>query len=518
LTTHRRAWLHGQVAQALEQLHPHQLDEQAAILVHHFERAGQSKVAFRYLIRAGDWARATYATREALDHYNQALNLCRQYHDLSGAAITTDLLERRALTFLALSDFDAAIADLERLLDLNQGAGDLARKGEALYQLGIAHYWAHRLAKASAYLDQALQLAQETNAHDLHAKSLKLRDILDSTQGNVRPEAAAEGRISADTLHDLPAEEHWGRAMLAHLRSDFDTAIYHARACIDLGQSLANTFLTLGGYFVWGMSQASCGDYQHALKNLTYALDLSATTEDRFWRARLLNTIGWIHRELFDLPQAIQFDKASLTLARSGAPRLTEAEGNALANLATDYLLLADYDRVRAYLAEGLTPSSDEPFMRWRYHTRMIVIKGRLALVDGDVESALAAADEALAIARETQARKNISRSCRLRGEAFLAGGEPDRARAALRHALSIGVGLQSPSLIWPCHITLAHLETKAGHLETAQTHYVDAADLLYNIANRLTDPALFQPFLAASPVQEIFSNAICPLPLSSGA
>jgi DNA-binding SARP family transcriptional activator len=509
LTTHRRAWLHGQVAQALEKMAPQQLDEQAAILVYHFERAGQSEVAFRYLIRAGDWARATCATREALNHYNKALNLRRQYSNLSGLS-SIDLLERRAQTYLALSDFDAAIADLEKLLDLNQEANDAVREGEALYQLGIAHYWAHRLAQTTTYLDRALALAKAINAPDLYAKSLKLRDILDSTKGNIRKEAPTEETDETDEPHDLPAEEHWGRAMLAYLRSDFETAIHHAHACIELGQSFANTFLTLGGYFVLGMSQASSSDYQLALASLMYALDLSAMAEDRFWRARLLNTIGWVHRELFDWQQAIQFDEASLALARIGEPRLTEAEGNALANLATDYLLLGDYDQVQRYLAEGLTPSENEPFMRWRYHTRMIVIKGRLALEQGDIPGALVAADEALAMARDTQARKNIARSCRLRGEALLALGEAERARSALRHSLSIGVNLNSPALIWPCHLVLARLETGENNLDVAQVHYADAAEIIQKIASHLTDPNLHQRFVASPQVRGIFEKAVC--------
>ena len=511
LTTHRRTWLHGQVAQALEQEASLQLDEQAAILVHHFERAGQSEVAFRYLIRAGDWARATYATREALDYYNQALNLRRQYSNLSGVS-AIDLLERRAQTHLTLSDFEAAIGDLEKLLTLNRENGEVAREGEALYQLGIAHYWAHRLAKATTYLNQALRLAQESNAHELYAKSLKLRDILDSTQGNIRETASSEEQTVMAEPYNLPPEEHWGRAMLAHLRSDFETAIHHAYACIELGQSFANTFLTLGGYFVLGMSQASSGNYQVALESLTYALDLSATTEDRFWRARLLNTIGWVYRELCDWPRAIQFDEASLALARLGEPRLTEAEGNALANLAADYLLLGEYERVREYLSEGLTRSEKEPFMRWRYHTRMIVIKGRLALVEGDVQGALAAADEALVVARDTHARKNVARSCRLRGEALLVLGKVDQARAALQHSLSIAVDLNSPTLIWPCHLALAGLETDKCNFDTAQRHYFEAAEVILKIAHRLTDPTLFQPFLAAPKIQKILEKAVCPI------
>lgn len=513
LSTHRRAWLHGQVAQALERLSAQQLDEQAAILVYHYERAGRYEVAFRDSIRAGDWARAAYASREALDFYNRALILYRQHPDLMSAEILNNLLERRAQTYIALSEFDAAIGDLEKLLLSSRETGDQRREGEVLYQLCIAHYWAHRLPKATIYLDQTLELATRLGNEQLRHKSLKLRDILNSTQGNIKQVVGPDSSSAADqNAYHFPAEEHWGLALLAHLRSDFETAIFHAQACIELGQSFANTFLTLGGYFVLGMSQSSSGDYQLALDNLLYALKLSETAEDRFWRARLLNTAGWVYRELFDLERAIELDQTSLELARASEPRLTEAEGNALANLATDYLLLKDYDRVRAYLKDGLEFEGTEPFMRWRYLTRMIIIKGRLALAEGNISGALLAADEALAIARDTQARKNIARSCRLRGEALLATGDVEKARAALCHALSTGIKLKSPSLIWSCRLALAQLEESTGDAKAAQGYYFEAAHIIFDIANRLTDPALSQPFLAAQPVQTIINHAVCPI------
>jgi tetratricopeptide (TPR) repeat protein len=301
--------------------------------------------------------------------------------------------------------------------------------------------------------------------------------------------------------------------MLAHLHSDFDTALDHGQACVELGQSFSNPFLALGGYFVVGMSYASLGHYQSALDHLRHALNLSQAAEDRFWRARLLNTVGWVYREVFDVEQAVQFDQASLELARAGQPCLTEAEGNALANLATDYLVLGDFDRARAFLDEGLIGSDDKPFMRWRYRTRMIVIKGRLALAEGDVLGALAAADESLALTRTTQARKNMVRSCKLRGEALLAAGRIHKARAALSYALDISLSVKSPALSWPCYLTLAQLEELADRPDVAKTHYFCAAQILNDVAARLSDPALRRSLLTARPVQTIFEKAICTVP-----
>jgi tetratricopeptide (TPR) repeat protein len=115
--------------------------------------------------------------------------------------------------------------------------------------------------------------------------------------------------------------------MLAHLRYDFEAAQRHAQSCIDVGEASTNTFLSLGGYFILGMSQASQGQYQTALDSLHKALKLSDVTDDRFWRARLLNTLGWVYRDLFSLELAGRYDRESLELARASTPRLTEAEG-----------------------------------------------------------------------------------------------------------------------------------------------------------------------------------------------
>jgi DNA-binding SARP family transcriptional activator len=513
LSTERRAWLHEQVAQALELLLAGRLDEHAAILAYHYEHAGQPVLAVRYLLLAGDWARRAYASREALEHFNQAFELCRRHVDIAGPDTFVALLERRSQTFLILSDFDSAIGDLEQLLTTYQNAGDQTRVGETLYHIGFAHYWAHRLMKAAMFLDQALNTAEALDYDELRNRVLRLRDILNSTQGSVVDSATSETTGSDGGPPLMQAEAHWGSAMLAHLRYDFEAAQRHAQSCIDVGASLSNTFLTLGGYFILGMSQASLGNYQTALDSLLGALKLSQATGDHFWRARLMNTVGWIYRDLFSLDLAVQYDRESLALARASTPRLTEAEGNALANLTTNCLLLEQYDLARAYLAEGLALSVTEPFMRWRYFTRLLVAQGELALVDGNLSQAMSAADKSLDLARHTKARKNISRSCSLRGKIHLASGQLDKARLAMNHALGIAHELKNPGLIWPCHLALAELEDADADRrpEAAQLHYATALAVIERIVARLADTSLQRNFLTAAPIRKVYDRAPAP-------
>jgi predicted ATPase/DNA-binding SARP family transcriptional activator len=508
LSAERCAWMHQQVAQALELLVASHSDEQANLLAFHYEHAGSYLAAVQYLIRAGDWARRAYALREALAHYDRAIEIGRQYPDAVDTATTISLLERRSQTYLALSNFDSAIEDLEHLLKTYQNTDQQRMAGATLYRIGFAHYWAHRLMKATMYLDQALYLAEMLDYSELRNRALRLRDILNSTQGQIADSPIVEADLPGDAAQppQFQAEELWGYAMLAHLRYDFAMAQHRAQACITAGTATSNTFLALGGYFILGMSQASLGDYQEALNALLRALKLSETTGDRFWRARLLNTIGWVYRDLFNLDLALQYDQASLELARTNTPRLTEAEGNALANLATVYWHMGRCDQARAYMNEGLALSVNEPFMRWRYSTRLVIMQGRLALVDGDLAAAWEATEKSLDLARNTKSRKNIARSCLLRGKVLQARGEVDSARAAVRHALSVAQKLQTLGLTWTCHLALAELERADRQDQAAQLHYDSALTIVEQIADRLTDLALRERFLDSAPVQKLLA------------
>lgn len=509
LSAERRAWLHAQVARALATLAAHQLDEQATVLAHHYEHAGDTAVAVQYLIRAGDWARRTYAMQEALAHYNRALDLYREHPQAADTTLAISLLEQRSQTYLALSNFDPAIEDLEQLLKIYQDTNQQMMVGATLYRIGFAHYWAHRLMKATMYLDQALSLAKTLDYADLRKRVLRLRDILNSTQGSIADSAGSEADMLGDSAQPPPllAEELWGYAMLAHLRYDFKVALQRAQICITAGEASSNSFLSLGGHFILGMARASLGDYQSALDTLLGALKLSEATGDRFWRARLLNTIGWVYRELFSLTLALQYDQASLELARANIPRLTEAEGNALANLTTTYWLLGQHDRARAVLDEGLALSVSEPFMRWRYFTRLVVMQGRLALEQGDLEAAWDAMERSLDLARHTKARKNIARSCLLRGRVLQAKGELAGARAAVRHALSVAQTLGAVGMTWTCQLAMAEIEQADDQDVAAQMYCHDALEIVEQIAERLSDPVLHAGFLNAAPVRKLLAQ-----------
>jgi hypothetical protein len=73
----RRTELHERVGRALERSagpRPERLSDLEA-LGHHWSLSADRPKGARYLLAAGDWARAVYANEDAIRHYERALHL-----------------------------------------------------------------------------------------------------------------------------------------------------------------------------------------------------------------------------------------------------------------------------------------------------------------------------------------------------------------------------------------------------------------------------------------------------------
>jgi adenylate cyclase len=81
----RRRSTHRAVAHTIEALNADKLDQQAALLAHHWEEAGQSLIAARWHRRAAEWA-GTNDIAAAFRHWQRVRELIRDVPDDEGAA------------------------------------------------------------------------------------------------------------------------------------------------------------------------------------------------------------------------------------------------------------------------------------------------------------------------------------------------------------------------------------------------------------------------------------------------
>ena len=111
LLDERRRDLHRLVGEALEDLHGEELSEAYGLLARHFSEADEPEKAARYLLEAGDAARAVYADEEAIAQYRRALHVSRPARRRRQSAAA---LFKIALAHHLAFDFEAAERGLGR--------------------------------------------------------------------------------------------------------------------------------------------------------------------------------------------------------------------------------------------------------------------------------------------------------------------------------------------------------------------------------------------------------------------
>jgi serine phosphatase RsbU (regulator of sigma subunit)/tetratricopeptide (TPR) repeat protein len=143
-----RKRLHQAVGQAVEQLYTERLDELAAMLALHFQRAGKDDRALHYFVQAAETALKAYANQEAENLYRNALALtCTEERRASLLAGLGEALYRQ-------SRFEEAIQVWQEGIEGYRGLEDTD---------GMAHLYA-RSARAAWYADdtpRGLKLCQE---------------------------------------------------------------------------------------------------------------------------------------------------------------------------------------------------------------------------------------------------------------------------------------------------------------------------------------------------------------------
>jgi adenylate cyclase len=154
----RRTELHGRIGQALEHAagpHPERLSDLEA-LGHHWSLSTDRARGARYLLAAGDWARAVYANDDAMRHYERALGILREGRvpDAEQRGVRERLADLLGLTGRrrdALGHYEALRGEMEP-------AGDRVGAARVLRKIGGLHWEAGDRERAGACFKGGLEL------------------------------------------------------------------------------------------------------------------------------------------------------------------------------------------------------------------------------------------------------------------------------------------------------------------------------------------------------------------------
>ena len=369
----RRRSMHRAVARTIEALHADKLDEQSALLAHHWEEAGQNLIAARWHRRAAEWA-GTNDIAAAFRHWQRVRELIRDTPDDDGAADLGSEACRRTLAQgfrlgISRDESERVFAEgrrwAERAADRNSAAlihnayaviplmlGDvqggvresveserLLREAEderlrplAALSLIYPFVVAGRLADAGAKADELvatthgrpeLGLDQWGFRAAVFAMFMKgAVEILTGALSAARPRL--ERSIELARQYGEVENEGWAamwQAELAFFAGDGDAGLPPAQRAVELAERFGSPYSRIGAYQRLGTALTLDGQGSAAITALEHTLDLMRQFGTGLEREALdLASLAEAVLLVGDLSRAHELVEEALTVAgRTGA-------------------------------------------------------------------------------------------------------------------------------------------------------------------------------------------------------
>jgi class 3 adenylate cyclase/tetratricopeptide (TPR) repeat protein len=474
LLVKRREELHRLIGQTIEDLYPDRIAEQYEVLAHHFAQGKEWIKALEYFCKAGEKAAQTFANREAIAHYDQALETAHRLGDAMDTKTTMAIHQAKASLYYALSDFKRSRDEGERALALARKAGDRVNEAVALVGMGWAVLYAHDFDRAIAHTRQAIAIAEtvEDNTilaggHTITAMLYGVTARLDRSEEELG-KALIISRKAGDARHQ--AISLWFTGYLKNWKGEFAEASHLQSEGLRIARehNLLMPFLySLQGY---GLALTGKGDYDEALAVLREGLALAEKVGAEVRHLRFLNTLAWLYSECGDLDRAFELNQRSAEGARKrGDP---ETIANAEINLGDLFLAQSDFALAQKCL-DGVYRLVNDPatsdWMKWRYSMRLFASYGKLWLARKDIAKAKNNADQCLEIASRTNSQKYLVKGWRLKGEIALLKKQTNEAEDAFRQALAIAKAIGNPTQLWETYLTVGHSGAVIHQSKTAR-------------------------------------------------
>jgi class 3 adenylate cyclase/tetratricopeptide (TPR) repeat protein len=504
----RRKEIHKKIGQAIEQIYPERLEEFYEMLAYHCYEGENWANALNYLAKAGDKSAAAYANQEALDYYAKALEVCAKIGN-SALEKSLGLAKKRGMVNSLIGNFQGAIDDFNIMRAAAGSMRDRHLEGIALAYRGWAEHQNHRVETAENTLKTALNMADKgyKDVRCFASVTLGAIYLIYNRHSEARP-FLMEAEKLAPRVDDTFILGWWSMfgSLWPNWEGRFDDALRHhdnRRRTIKRG---GVAFLM--NSWVEALPRGGKGEYEKALALLEDVLAIGKRMGDDFWLARGLNTMGWLHGELQDHRQAMEWNKQGLEAALKANFPIPEVEHNARLNLADNMLALGRLEEAEEQFKKVeqvvRNPRPLDKFMLWRYSQHLFHSYGELWFARGNLDKALAYADECLALAQKSNSRKNIVKGKRLRGQVFLTQGKLAEAEREISIALEIAHGVGNPTQLWKTYSVFGNLRQAQGRTDEARRAYGDAHSTIDKMAASLQNQSRKDTFMSSHLVQEI--------------
>jgi hypothetical protein len=432
----RRPAAHRAVADALLALEADRSGENADLLAHHFEEGDDPPLAIPHLLEAINRAELSYNLTGALERSRRALRLRDRFPGRVDDVDAARLLQRVGINKLLLGD-RTGLAELEQAVEL---LGSTGADPAAVASLEERVAWYLILDRQRGAAVPHLQRAQAIAERELdgHARAAVLAGVaatraFDAGAMGDLPAgmAAVDGaEVEAEAAGDRFAEAR-ARMVGGVLRlwaGDADGALQHLRAALDLAwaESYATIADRCGRWLVAALVEAGRGDEAEELAKplLARADDRGDPTVACGVRAALAER--WRRAGEVARAHALAVEATVVAADRWVGPDALADTYYVLARTWLDIaaastdpqgVAVALHDAEQQLVAMVVAHEAD-PWLAWQSSARIALVRGTIALLRGDADTAIARAAEARAAVGRAGTTPEVRAADRLEADA----------------------------------------------------------------------------------------------------
>jgi class 3 adenylate cyclase/tetratricopeptide (TPR) repeat protein len=528
----RRRQYHRRVGEAIEELYPEQVENQAHLLAMHFDKALDRERSLKYYSMAGDKAMRLYANQEAARHYRRAVQIAAE----TGAAERLVPLHLNLGHALQNSGKNGEALEVYRqLVSLGE-----ERQDPAMQLAGLIPQATLRAIPSAAFdpvegrklTRRTLELARSLGDHSAEARSLwnmMLMEIMDGSNDN---QAATFGEQAlaiarqygtkeelAYVLHDLSRvylekgriQEYWTardeaeklwrelgkREMLADslgvsaeayaLSGDWEKAIHSAEEGLAIARSIDNPWGEAHNLMNLSYTYFMLGDIK---KSLQVNEEVYARGKQAGFMAAQFNAWflwSWIYAVLGDPQRGLQTFKEA---ARARPERLLELGPGIQAGMAYFLYQSGDLQGANQTLGDVEVPSDLDmldpifyPFLFWYL--------SELALANHRPEQALDYVDRVIAHRESLGYRSMLPEFFYLRGKALLGMGQVEEGIQALERARAMADENGLRISLWMIRIAQFEAYREQQDLARAEVSRLQAGELTRFILDQIENQDL---------------------------
>ncbi|MBE7472688.1 MAG: tetratricopeptide repeat protein [Anaerolineales bacterium] len=283
----QRKIIHGQIGDHMSRLYWQLGEEYAAIVADHYYKSENWPRALRYFQRAAEAAIQSFANQQAVEFYNQALEVADKLGAAADQPALLAIYEGRAKILTRLGVPQQAIADYEAMLAKAKELNDDSAQMRALNGIGSLHASHYDFSQAAEFFKEALAVARRLGDEQGIADTLSQLGNFYYSLGKLElgvkcyQEALELSQKLGDESRQVEAEDGLAKIMLeqGEISASLDRykQIVNTRRRLGYRSGLMNSLASLL------MAQTFSADYRGAQETAEEVLELHRKSGD-FYR------------------------------------------------------------------------------------------------------------------------------------------------------------------------------------------------------------------------------------------